>query len=570
LRLSSAYIPTQKEIPSDAVIPSHQLMIRAGMIKPLAAGIYSILPFGWIVMKKVMQIIREEMDAIGAQELFLPALNPIELWDESGRNENFGDEMFRLNDRKKRRLALAPTHEEIICDLARKFIRSYKDMPQMWYQIQTKFRDEPRPRSGVMRTRQFTMKDSYSLDSGPEGMKHSYDMHAEAYKKIFSRCGIDFHVVGASSGLMGGSASQEFMMECEHGEDVLVLCDSCGYATNLEIAVSASPEIEYTGNETELKEIHTPEKKTIHDVSEFLQRKPHDFIKTVVYMSGENTPVIALVRGDHEINEEKLSNLTHSVLRPAHPEEISEIFNAEPGFIGPAGLEGSFTVIADTVLQECSSMISGANKNDFHVAGINLKRDVKNAVYHDIRNTVSGDLCPECGSMLRVTNAVELGHIFQLGTRYATTMKAMFLDSSGRENPVYMGSYGIGVERLVASLIEQNHDEKGIVWDASMTPFHVHIIPINTSTDEIRSASEKIYEACREHGFEALIDDRKVSPGFKFKDADLLGAPLQIIIGKKWLQEHTVEIKIRKTGESVMSKKTELMSAVSELLSSSH
>jgi len=568
VRLSQAYIPTQKEIPSDAVIPSHQLMLRAGFIKPLAAGIYSILPIGWKIMKKVMEIIRQEMDRIGAQELHLPAMNPIEIWDESGRNENFGDEMFRLKDRKGRGLVLAPTHEEIICDLARKYIRSYKDMPQIWYQIQTKFRDEPRPRSGVMRTRQFIMKDSYSMDTDPEGMKHSYDLHAEAYKKIFTRCGIKFHIVGASSGLMGGRASQEFMMESEHGEDLLVLCDKCGYATNMEVAVSDANKVKTSKTFDSLTELHTPDKRTIHEVSAFLNIKPYELMKSIVYIKNTNEPVMALIRGDHEINEEKLSSVLEATIRPAHPDEVKDICGAEVGFVGPIGLKtDNVTIVADHALKGMENLITGANKDNYHIGGIYVERDVKNVLFNDIRNVVSGDLCKKCGSPLRVTNAIELGHIFQLGTRYAATMKATFLDSAGKENPIYMGSYGIGVERLVASLIEQNHDDKGMVWDKSLTPFHVHIIPINVSNEKIVQISDKIYSMCNSNSIEALIDDRNVSPGFKFKDADLLGMPLQIIIGKKWIEDNIVELKIRKTGETILVEEGSILNKVKSLLS---
>jgi len=568
VRLSQAYIPTQKEIPSDAVIPSHQLMLRAGFVKPLAAGIYSILPIGWKIMKKIMEIIRHEMDSIGAQELHLPALNPIELWNESGRNENFGDEMFRLKDRKGRELALAPTHEEIICDLARKYIRSYKDLPQIWYQIQTKFRDEPRPRSGVMRTRQFTMKDSYSMDADPEGMKKSYDLHAEAYKKIFSRCGIKFHIVGASSGLMGGRASQEFMMESEHGEDLIVLCDKCGYATNMEVAVSNAEDVQISKSFDSLTEIHTPDKKTIQEVSSFLNIKPYELIKSIVYIKNKNEPVIALIRGDHEINEEKLSFYLEAPIRPAHSEEVKNICGAEVGFIGPIGFKDKNSIIiADNALKNMKNLIAGANKENYHLGGINVENDLKNAAFFDIRNVVQGDTCKTCGSPLRITNAIELGHIFQLGTRYASAMKTTFLDSSGKENPVYMGSYGIGVERLTASIIEQNHDAKGMVWEPFLTPFHVHIIPINVSNEEIVKESEAIYSLCTANSIDALIDDRNVSPGFKFKDADLLGMPIQIIVGKKWIEENKIEFKIRKTGETFLIDSSNIIDKIKTLLS---
>lgn len=547
MRLSQAYIPTQKEIPSDAIIPSHRLMLRAGLIRPLASGVYSYLPFGWRAMKKAMTIIREEMDRIGGQELHLPVLNPIEIWDESGRNADFGDDMFRLIDRKERQLALAPTHEEVICDLARKYVKSYKDLPQIWYQIQTKFRDEPRPRSGVIRARQFIMKDSYTLDTDADSLDKAYQFHAQAYRNIFKRCGLRFIEVGASSGLMGGSGSQEFMVESESGEDTLVLCTQCDYAANIEVATSVHSGVEEKKSQS-LNKVHTPGKKTIEDVSSFLNKESCQLMKSLLYFSDDN-PALVLIRGDYEVNESKLISILGTKVRPAQREEVLEIFGAEPGFVGPVNMRKNARIIADFALKDKHDLMTGANEKDYHLSGIELERDVQVSDYADIRCVKADDHCSLCGADLRVANAIELGHIFQLGTKYSESMKAFYTDNSGKDNPIFMGSYGIGIERIVAASIEQNHDDKGIVWDPVLAPYHVHIIPINMETDAILKTAETLYQECCDKKIETLMDDRIVSAGYKFKDADLLGLPLQIIIGDKWIREQKIEIKVRKTGK---------------------
>ena len=564
MRLSQAYIPTQKEIPSDAVMPSHQLMVRTGMIRLLAAGVYSYLPIGWRIMKTVMQIIRQEMDRIGAQELHLPVLNPVEIWDETGRNTDFGDEIFRLKDRKARLLVLAPTHEEIICDLARNHVRSYKDLPQIWYQIQTKFRDEPRPRSGVIRTRQFYMKDSYSLDADDKGLDVSYALHAEAYTKIFKRCGLHFHVVGASSGLMGGSASQEFMVESEYGEDTLVLCSKCGYAANMEIAASA-PSIPRIDSRL-LKKVSTPEKRTIDEVSEFLKVSPDRLVKSLVYKFCDAF-LMVLLRGDHEINESKLQKfLGPGALRPAHPEEVKEICGAEVGFVGPVGLKTRIRIVADLAIQKQHAMITGANEKDYHLEGLEWNRDMVAEGFWDFRNILSDESCIVCGSDLRIVHAIELGHIFKLGTKYSKAMDAVYLDEKGKSQAIVMGSYGIGVERIIAASIEQNKDDKGMVWNPVLAPYMAHILPLKMDNPQIVSVSEKIYSDCLDASIDALIDDRHASPGYKFKDADLLGMPLQVVVGENWLKEKMIEIKIRKNGERLYCKESECIEKIRQLL----
>src|ERR1041385_3380141 len=459
MRLSKSFIPTMKEVPSDALIPSHQLMLRAGMIRPLGAGVYSFLPLGYRLVKKVMDIIRDEMDGIGGQEFHLPALNPLELWEETGRVKAFGDTMFHV---KNRPLVLAPTHEEVICFIAKNHIRSYRDLPQIWYQIQTKFRNEPRPRSGVIRGRQFLMKDSYSLDATWEGLDKSYDLHAEAYKKIFTRAGLKYFIVGASSGAMGGSASQEFMIESESGEDTCVLCDQCGYAANLEVATSNIPKAKHDGQSKSLEEIHTPNVKTIDELRSFLKVEESILAKSLVYMK-DKTPYLILMLGNDQLNESKLLAAMGDNLRPLHPDELKTLTGADGGSIGPIGLDG-FKIVADKRLEGANNLISGANKNDYHIANIDLNRDVKVDGYYDFRTVEPGEPCPKCNNTVRVVKAIELGHIFKLGTKYADALKATFLDDDGKEKPIIMGSYGIGVERIIACHIEQYHDKFGIVW----------------------------------------------------------------------------------------------------------
>lgn len=544
MRLSQTFLPTLKEVPSDATIPSHQLMLRAGMIRPLGAGVYSFLPFGYRLMKKVMNLIREEMDAIGGQEFHLPALNPVELWEETGRVKAFGDTMFHV---KNRPLVLAPTHEEVICSIAKNHVRSYRDMPQIWYQIQTKFRNEPRPRSGVIRGRQFTMKDSYSLDRTWDGLDKSYDLHAEAYKKIFTRAGLRFFIVGASSGAMGGNASQEFMIESDAGEDTCVVCDKCGYAANLEIASSKISELPRSGDNGPTKEIHTPNVRTIDELKVFLKIDEKLLAKSLVYMN-DKTPVLILMVGNDQLNESKLQSVLGADARPAHPDELKTLTGADGGSIGPIGLTG-FKIIADKRLEGANNLVSGANKNDYHVANIDLKRDVKVDGYYDLRTVLPGEPCPKCESALRVVNAIELGHIFKLGTKYADALKAFFLDDDGKEKPIIMGSYGIGVERIIACHIEQYHDQNGMIWTKTLSPYHVQLILVNSNNEPVVKVAEELYSKLSASNIEVLFDDRKeASPGFKFKDADLLGMPLQVIVGEKNVVNGNVEVKERATG----------------------
>ncbi len=562
MRFSKSFIPTLRETPSDAVVTSHILMLRSGMIRMVSAGIYSFLPTGYRVIRKISEIIREEMNAIGGQEFHLPALNPKEIWEETGRVEAFGDILFQV---KNREYVLAPTHEEIMTFHARNVLKSYKDFPQIWYQIQTKFRNEPRPRSGVIRGRQFLMKDAYSFDISPEGLDKSYQLHDQAYRKIFDRCGLKYFVVGASSGAMGGSGSEEFMVQSDAGEDTVAHCDNCGYAANVEIAVS---KVEARGREErneKLKEIHTPKIRSIDELCEFLNIKETQCAKSRIYVH-EGKPVLIFMLGNEEVNESKLEKYLGGAVRPAHPEELIAFTGAEAGSIGPVGFEGR--IISDLRLKDANNLYSGANKTDYHYGGIDFKRDAKNIEYADLRRVQSGEPCPRCDSPLQVFTAIELGHIFKLGTKYSQSMGAMFLDEKGEEHPIIMGSYGIGAERIMACFIEQHHDDKGIIWDAALAPFHVHLLGLNMKNEGVTKACEEIYNNLVSHGYEVLFDDRiDAQAGVKFNDADLLGMPLQIIIGDRKLKTKQVEVKIRKAGERFDVTLDKLIEKVKEIWS---
>jgi prolyl-tRNA synthetase len=562
VKISTSFFPTQKEVPVDAAIPSHILMLRAGLIRPLAAGIYSHLPLGQRVMHKVTRIIREEMNAIGGQEVFLPALNPVELWQETGRVGDFGDIMFHV---KNRPLILAPTHEEVICSIAKNFLKSYRDMPQIWYQIQTKFRNEPRPRSGVLRGRQFLMKDSYSMDTSWEGLDESYNKHAEAYKRIFSRCGLKYFIVGASSGAMGGSGSQEFMVESESGEDTCAICSNCGYAANIEVAVSNTPPLSRIETNSALEEIHTPNVRTIDELVEFLNVPAEKLAKSLVYMQDNKFPILVLMVGNDQLNETKLTGALGANIRPMHPDEIVELTGAHSGSLGPIGLK-NFRIVADKRLKDANGLISGANKDDYHIGNIDLLRDTHLEGYYDLREVKDGELCVECGGTLRIAKAIEIGHIFKLGTKYAEGLKAYFLNEHGEEKPIIMGSYGIGVERIIASHIEQNHDENGIIWDRLIAPFDLHLIGLNMKNEMIHEVSENVYQLLLDSGYDVIFDDRdEVTAGFKFKDADLLGMPLQVIIGEKNLRDGMVEVKVRRTGQRSLVAIDDILNKIEKL-----
>ncbi|MCX6150634.1 MAG: proline--tRNA ligase [Ignavibacteriales bacterium] len=561
MKLSKSFIPTLKEVPNDAVIPSHILMLRTGMVRMVAAGIYSFLPLGYKVVKKVSEIIREEMDAIGGQEFHLPALSPIEIWQQTNRVESFGDILFHI---KNRDYVLAPTHEEIMTFHAKGVLKSYKDLPQIWYQIQTKFRNEPRPKSGVIRGRQFLMKDAYSFDTTQEGLNESYNKHDKAYRKIFDRCGIKYFVVGASSGAMGGSGSEEFMVKSEAGEDTVAYCESCGYAANVEVANSKVDAAPRYSESKRVEDIYTPNVKSIDELCAFLKIDETQCAKSRVYIHNEK-PVLVLMLGNDEVNETKLTAILGGTVRPAHPEELKEITGADAGSIGP--IEFKHQIIADLRLKEANNLFSGANKNDYHIGGIDMVRDVPGCKYFDLRIVEAGETCTRCNSKLDVFKAIELGHIFKLGTKYTVALGAMFTNENGEEHPIIMGSYGIGLERVIACYIEQNYDEKGIIWNKLLAPFQIHLVALNMKNASVVEASEKIYGDIKSLGYDVLFDDRSdASAGFKFNDADLLGMPVQIIVGEKGLKEQMIELKVRKTGERSKIPIDNLQTKLKELL----
>lgn len=570
MRLTKFFLPTLKDDPVDAVTASHKLMIRAGMIRQLTSGVYSSLPFGLIVFRKVENIIREEMNAIGGNEFLLPAISPAELWAETGRLEDYGDLMFRI---KNRELVLCPTHEEVFTSIAKPNLISYKDLPQVWYQIQSKFRNEERPRAGVLRGRQFTMKDAYSFDSSWEALDSSYNDMARAYRNIFTRCGLDFTVVSAHSGAMGGSDSEEFMVPAGAGEDNIVISEDGSYASNLEVAVSFKEKVDRKNSDLPTEEFHTPDIKTIDELADFTGTKDKSRLaKSRVFVNAGkdgNEYILTLVCGDDEVNEMKLQNYFGINIRSAHNEELIEITGADAGSIGPVGLKNkNVKIIADLLLEGADELISGANRNDYHLKNIDLKRDVKGIEYKDLRVVKEGEETIDRKSKIKITRAIEVGHIFKLGTKYAEALGATFLDAEGKENPVIMGSYGIGVERTAASYIEQNNDEKGIIWKGEIAPFKVILISLGGKTEEVKNISEEFYkQLCNEKKIETLYDDREgVRPGVKFNDADLIGIPVQLIIGEKNLKEGNIEIKIRSTGERLIVKKEDALNKVMELI----
>jgi len=539
MRFSKMLIPTLREVPADAEAISHILMVRAGYVRQLAAGLYIYLPLGLSIMRKIHRILRDEMTAIGAQEIALPALHPAEIWQETGRWSAIGEEMFRLKDRTGRDMCLGMTHEEIMTWLAQKEIRSYRDLPQVWYQIQTKLRDEARPKSGVLRTREFLMKDSYSFDADEEGLEKNYQLHADAYHRIFSRCGLNFYMVQSDPGMMGGAVSHEFMAPSSSGEDEIVLCDSCGYAANVELALSNPKKIEI--KDWAFEEVHTPEKRTVAEVSNFLKIKPEYFLKSLLLIS-DNGAVLAVVRGDQEMHEKKMDRII-GAHRPAQKQEVKDILGVEAGFIGP--MDQKIRIVADISLQE-GVYISGANKQHYHAKGIRPGKDFT-ADWHDITLAKEGDLCAKCNAPIRIEKVIEIGNIFKLGTKYSVPLKAFYLDEKGQEIPLIMGSYGIGPARIAAAAIEQNHDKDGIIWPKNIAPFDVVILPLNMNDAKTVETAEKLYNELTGKGIDVLLDDRDERAGVKFKDADLIGIPAQIIIGEKNLKDGLVEIKDRKT-----------------------
>jgi len=548
MRYSQYFIPTVKETPADAEVISHQLMLRAGMIRKLAAGIYNYLPLGLRSIRKVENIVREEMNRAGAIEILMPGVIPAELWQESGRWEQYGKELLRIKDRKDGEFCLGPTHEEVVTDLVRREIKSYRQMPVNLYQIQSKFRDEIRPRFGLMRGREFIMKDAYSFDVDGNAADLSYDKMYQAYRRIFERCGLRFRAVEADTGSIGGSSSHEFMVLADSGEDAIVSCNACEYAANVEKAESRPVESVEHADHRPLERVATPEKRTIEEVSEFLGVHAGSMIKTLVLLA-DNEPVIALVRGDHELNEIKLKNvLDCTELEMAGDEIVAKVTGAPTGFAGPVGLK--VKIVADLAVKGMKNSVTGGNEKDLHLKNVNLERDFKVALFADIRNVVHGDACPRCrGGMLEMWRGIEVGHVFKLGTKYSKALKASYLDADGKEQIIFMGCYGIGIGRTVAACIEQNHDDNGIIFPLPIAPFHCIISALNIKEEPVREASEAIYRELAEAGVEVLLDDRDERPGFKFKDADLIGIPLRIVVGSKNLAQGNVELKERKSGE---------------------
>jgi prolyl-tRNA synthetase len=543
---STLFIPTLRETPAEAEVISHQLLLRAGYIRQLSAGIYNYLLLAQRSLLKIQQIVREEMDAIGGQEMLLAALNPAEVWKESGRWDVMGDNMFRLKDRFGRDLCLGMTHEEVMTFIARGELRSYKQLPQIWYQIQTKFRDEPRPKSGLLRVRQFIMKDSYTFDLDAAGLDIAYGKHHDAYCKIFDRCGLDYIVVDADSGAMGGSQSQEFMIASEAGEDFVARCKNCGYAANLEKAASepATPLVADPEGDLEPEEFHTPGMKTIADLSSFTKLPESSQMKSLV-MVGDDRPVLIMLRGDHQLSETKLMGvLAAKEVRQAHPQEIFDLFGANAGSLGPVGLK-KLRILADNALKGRQNMITGANKDDYHLRHVTPGEDFA-AEFFELRQVSPGDKCVQCGATLDIVKSVEIGHIFKLGYKYSESMGLRVLDEQGKEVTPIMGSYGIGIERILTCAIELFHDKDGMTLPASIAPFSVVITPANYREALQHEAADLLYQECMKRGVDALLDDRDERPGVKFKDADLIGIPYRITVGKK-LAEGKVEFVERRT-----------------------
>ncbi|MGA7557708.1 MAG: proline--tRNA ligase [Terriglobales bacterium] len=573
-RWSQLFIPTLREAPADAEVASHKLLVRAGYIRQLGAGIYSFLFLGNRTTQKIIRIIREEMDKIG-QEFYLPALNPREIWEASGRWAVMGENMFRLKDRKGADLCLGFTHEEVMTDIARKELRSYKQLPQIWYQIQTKFRDEPRPKGGLLRVRQFTMKDAYSFDMDAAGLDVSYQKHHDTYCQIFDRCGLKYMVIEAHSGAMGGSRSQEFMVRTPAGEDQIVSCETCNYAANMEKAASKLAPVEdlkAEGDGSPL-EVHTPGQKTIEDVARFLDVSPKHMIKTLAMIAVDDSHlnpakdrpvwrhVAVFLRGDHTLNEAKLSSvLPGHTFRPMQEDEIKASFGAPAGFLGPIGakmpitkdwvkekdVEGTLIVLVDEALRGRTNLIGGANKENYHVKHLTPGGNFHPTAYADLRSVTAGERCPNCGAPLRIDTAVEIGHIFKLGYRYSESMGARVLDHNGKEVAPIMGSYGIGVERILTAAVEQSNDENGFWLPPSIAPFEVVVVSTNSKDEAVRNACEDIAQQLESAGYDVLLDDRDERPGVKFKDADLVGIPFRINVGKK-VTEGTVEVVRRST-----------------------
>jgi prolyl-tRNA synthetase len=569
MRWSQFYLFTTREVPNDAEVVSHQLMVRAGMIRKAAAGIYTYLPLGWRSLRKMMDIVRREMDAAGAVELMMPAIHPAELWQETERWDVFGDLLLKMKDRNQRDFCFGPTHEEVVTDAVRHDVKSYRQLPFNLYQIQDKFRDEIRPRFGLMRAREFYMKDAYSFHAGAESLDETYEAMRSAYCRVFEDCKLDYSMVEAQSGAIGGSASHEFMVLADTGEDAVVSCPSCGYAANVEKAearplVSAALEEE----PAELEEVSTPEATTIAEVTDLLHVGAERLVKTLVYETEEG-PVLALVRGDRDLNEAKLAGfLGAQHLKLAGDDVVEKVTGAPVGFAGPVGLPQRVRMVADESLRGASNVVVGANKADAHFTGVHWGRDVDLSEWTDLLLVTGGDGCPRCDGTLELHRGIEVGHIFKLGTKYSEAMHCTYLDDQGASHPMTMGCYGLGIGRSVAAAIEQNHDENGIIWPLPLAPFEVLVMALSTKDEQVVEAADRLYGQLVEQGVEALYDDRNERPGVKFKDADLIGVPVRLVIGAKSLAEGQVELSLRRDGEKILVPVENAIEKVRELLAS--
>ncbi len=566
MRATTLYAPTLRETPAEAEVKSHQLMLRAGMIRKAAGGLYTYMPLAWRTLKKIMQIVREEMDEAGGQEIAMPIVQPSEIWKETGRWSVYGDEMFRVSDRHGREFCLGPTHEEMVTTLIRDEVRSYKQLPLMLYQIQNKYRDEIRPRFGLMRGREFIMKDLYSFDKDEEGMNESYKKMYDAYTRVFSRMGLEFRPVEADNGAIGGGHSHEFTVLAEAGESNIAYCTKCDYAASdekAELTVIKAPEEDMM----ELEKVSTPDAHTIELVAKCLNLPLDKTIKAVAFQSEQDELVLAFVRGDHDVNDVKVLNLFDEIidLHMASDEAIAAA-GGVAGFMSPIGIKEGTKVVVDATVMEMYNACAGANEKDMHFINVNPKRDFKDVIVADIRMVKEGDACPHCGAPVKMTRGIEAGQVFTLGTKYSESLHATFLDENGREKPLVMGCYGIGVSRTMAAAIEQNNDENGIIWPRAIAPFEVVVVPVNAKNDDQLRIAEEIYTELKAKGVDVLIDDRKERPGVKFKDADLIGYPLRITVGPKAVDEDSVELKVRRNGEMVNVTKAEAAAKAVEML----
>ncbi len=547
MRYSQTFIPTLKENPAEAQVVSHRLMLRAGFIRKLTSGIYTYLPYGLAAIRNVEQIVREEMNRAGALELAMPMVQPADLWKESGRYEKYGPELLRFTDRHDRESCLGPTHEEVITDIARMELHSYRDVPVNFYQIQTKFRDEIRPRFGLMRGREFIMKDAYSFDVDDAGASEAYQKMYDAYCRIFERCGLRYRAVQADSGAIGGNFSHEFMVLADTGEDTIVICKDCEYAANMEKA-----EVKLRGGKADaalldMEKVETPGKRKVNSVCEFMQISPSQLVKTMVYLA-DGEPVAVLLRGDREVEEVKLANLLGAVeVEIAEDKQVFDATGVPTGYLGPVGI--SIKVVADQEVMTMTNFVVGANEKNYHLKNVNSGRDFEVSAVADLRQITTDDPCPVCGGTLELTQGIEVGHVFKLGTKYSEAMKAMFVDADGEEKPLVMGCYGIGVSRVVAAAIEQNHDNDGIIFPVPIAPYKVTVLNLGTNDETITAAAEKLYQELKNRKIEVLLDDRDERPGAKFKDAELLGIPYRLNVGKSYLNNGVIELVNRRSGE---------------------